>query len=292
MRFEPEPAHLGMNAQARPRPAAALLGLALILAAGACTRPGAGGDVLAVVNGTEITESELANELEHLPAAAAGSDAANRRRAALNALVERKLLVALAREQKLDAAPSTRQDIRRSDETLLADAASGWLAGSPPRIDDAATAAFVSAHPELGRPTLYAVDQIVFPRPQDAGLVQRIGGAPTLDAVQDLLNAGGIAGQRSFGTWTSVSMPAELIRRVETSDGKEPLVFSGGQDVMIAGVRIAQRSISPSDAQLKTVAARTLQQQAQDERVRKWLANARSTARISYSGGAAPAPAN
>lgn len=90
----------------------ALAGVALA----ACSKQ-ATGQVVAVVNDEEVTLSELNSELKSLGSAAGNKDQI--RRAALQNVIDRKLLAQQARERGIDKTPDFILQERRNEEQLL-----------------------------------------------------------------------------------------------------------------------------------------------------------------------------
>lgn len=135
--------------------AGAALALALALLAGACGRsapaPAPAGQVVARVDGVEITRRELAFELEADPQwRGLGGIAAQR--GALAALVERKLLAAAAQRAQVDRDPDFLLARRRMGEQLLAARLADRLADETAVPDEAALDRFIGANPALFGP--------------------------------------------------------------------------------------------------------------------------------------------
>lgn len=113
---------------------------ALLLAA--CGEPVAEGQVLAVVNGHEITERDLAAE---------GGSAD--RATALRQLVDRHLLAEVAREQSLERTPEYLAALRRNREQLLVQGLGQKLSATMPDPSAADISGYIAAHPHafIGR---------------------------------------------------------------------------------------------------------------------------------------------
>lgn len=115
------------------------------------------GQVLARVDGYEITRNEVLTEL-----AATGADGSRAGiDAALRTLVRRRLLVDEARREGLDRTADYLERIRRDRDLLLVDALAERTAAPP---DDAAIAAYIRAHPyRFGARRLFPVETMVVP---------------------------------------------------------------------------------------------------------------------------------
>src|SRR3978361_1170827 len=91
---------------------------ALLVVLGGCSKK-PGGQVVAVVNGEEITQQELNVELQnaHIPQ---GVDQKKVMPALLQRVVDRKLINQLAKNDGLDKTPAYLAQVRVTEENLLA----------------------------------------------------------------------------------------------------------------------------------------------------------------------------
>lgn len=113
--------------------------LALLLALlGGCHSAQPGGQVLARVDGREITDSELAAEARAEPAP---------RDVLLDRVIDRALIAEAARRREAQLSPTYLADLRRARDVLLADALRRQIAARIPDPDPARVRAFVAAHP-------------------------------------------------------------------------------------------------------------------------------------------------
>lgn len=259
--------------------------LALGLAMTACSKDKPTGQVVANVNGDEISSIEFYQEMAHFPGGQSVDEGA--RRAALNGLIERKLLARYARDQKLDQSPAFVAELHRAQETLLAQAAVSAMASAAVAPEPQEVDAFIAQHPELAQHTVFQVDQIAFARPKDHDIEQQIEAAPTLDAIQDILKGASLPGQRVYASWDSAAMPPAAARQFAGDNGMKPLIIANGE-AMVAGVRLGQRVVTLEPQEQRAIAARALQQRAAQGRVGGWLKSARQSAKITYGADFAP----
>lgn len=118
--------------------------LAVIAACGGCRAGPPEGQVMAVVNGEEVTRREVTEELR--ATGGAFTDAAAQQ-AALDRVIERKLLVEAAREARIDRLASYQIAIMRNDELALAQRYLEGLQPAAVRPDAAAIEARINALP-------------------------------------------------------------------------------------------------------------------------------------------------
>lgn len=116
--------------------------LAALLLAGCARQPV--GQVVAVVDGDEITRAELNAELR-----TAGAPGQGDPRTALNRLIDRRLLARIARERALDRTQDYLVRSRQLDDALLAQLLREQAAQAEPAPAEAAVSAYVGGHPEL-----------------------------------------------------------------------------------------------------------------------------------------------
>jgi hypothetical protein len=127
----PKPNHSPLAAARLLRPAI----IACFLLGAGCEQAGPRGQVVAVVNGEEITTAALNEEAKARNILDAARPAV--RAALLQDLVDRKLLAQKAIEQKLDRSPRHLVAVEGMKEVLLAQDLLGWagMSGAPHRAD-------------------------------------------------------------------------------------------------------------------------------------------------------------
>lgn len=113
----------------------ALASLALLAA---CREAQPTGQVLATVDGHDITDTELAAEARAAPAP---------RAELLERLIDRALLASAAHRREADLSPTYLADMRRARALLLADSLRWQIAAHLPAPDDMRARAYVAAHP-------------------------------------------------------------------------------------------------------------------------------------------------
>ena len=261
-----------------------LVGLCLALAACGSKEPGE--DSVATVNGYEITNSELDHELAER--GAAGSQDPAVRKSALEAIINRKLMAAMAEENELDRTPDYILKEQRMRELLLAQAAVDSLSPQGARSDPAEVQDFLQNNLAQGRArTMFLVDGLQFPLPRDARVVDRLEGAKTFEQLRAVLNAENIDAQTARLTWDSAAMPSDLVRQINSLPAGEPFLIPQ-DNLMVAGVVRDKRSVDLTPEQSRTLAQSAVAQQTVRKRVNDWLEQARFSAEIQYADGTSP----
>jgi EpsD family peptidyl-prolyl cis-trans isomerase len=194
---------------AAPRRRSLSLAAAAIAALAGCDNGPVSGQVVAVVDGEEITIPEL-NAEARARGLVIGTDRAVRDRV-LQDLIDRKLLVQAALDRQLDRTPDHLLAKRRSDEMLLASELIEALGRRGPGLTDQDIAKFVASRPyAFDRRALLSVDRIRVLAPLAPALAQAVGAARSLDDAQSLLASKGIAAERRVEVWDSATLAPEM----------------------------------------------------------------------------------
>lgn len=267
---------------------AALLATVLLLPA--CKRE-ATGQVVAVVNGQEISLSELNGELKgaNLPANATTEQQKSARAEALQRLIDRKLLVQQAKERGLDKSPDYLQAENRAADDILIGMLGKQVTSNLPVPGSSQVQAFMAKNPGMfaGR-VIYSVDQIGFPTPADITKLQALKDDHTLAAVAKRLDSLGIKYQQRKGQVDSATIPSDMLKQIEALPPGEPFVLNAGNGVIVSVVTGKQQQpLDPKQAQ--TLAAEAVRKQEVMDLAQKQVKSARSSAKIEYQPGFEPA---
>lgn len=250
------------------------------LALAACHGEQPKGQVVAAVNGVEITVAELNEE-----ARTRGLDIDTdhgMRDALVKELVERKLLVAEAEAQRIDRTPQFLLAERRGREILLAQQ---LLA--PSTADTTITPdqlrTFVAGHPLsfAGRVTVEA-DQLAVPGALPSGLRVQLVSARSIDQVAELLKRSGLGVTRTRENWDSAdpATPAGTGEVKPVAGTRFMLARPGGA---ILGMVTAVRPTPVPAEQQFAVATALLQRGLTEKRMQTLLDRSRTSARIAYN---------
>ena len=150
------------------------------------------GQVAAVVNGEEITLQEVNAELGQMQVPE-GADKKQVQQAALQRIVDRRLLAQAAREDGLDKSPDFLIRRRQMEDALLVQLLGERTGRTTAVPDQAAVDAYVSDNPAVfGKRTIYKVDRIQFPVPSNLESLKSLENEHSMDAVAKRLDEMGI----------------------------------------------------------------------------------------------------
>lgn len=195
---------------------AAALGLALAGCKKGEGKDLAQGQVVAVVDGKELTSSELSAELAGMNVPNNEQARQQAKNAALDVLISRTILTNVARERKLDETPTYIMEKRRADEALLVQTLQRDIASKVQAPTRAEAMAFINATPDLfAQRKVYSLDQIAFAVPQgNATLLKALEPIKTMEGVEQELIKSRVRYQRGNGKLDAVQVPPELMKRV------------------------------------------------------------------------------
>jgi peptidyl-prolyl cis-trans isomerase C len=217
-----------MNGKKRQLMAAVALSLAL-----AGCKKGAGkddvaqGQVVAVVDGKEITSSELNAELQSMNVPNNEQAREQAKNAALDVLISRTILTNIAREKKLDQSPTYIMQKRRADEALLVQTLQRDIASRVPAPTRQEAMAFINATPDLfANRKIYQLDQIAFQVPQgNTTLLKALEPLKTMEAVEQQLIESRVRYQRAQGKLDTIQVDPNLMKRIAQLPANEIFVL-------------------------------------------------------------------
>ena len=261
-----------------------ILLMASAIGVAGCKRS-ATGQVVAVVNGEEISLSELNGELKNAPA---GADKDAIRAAALQNLINRKLLVQQARDRGIDKDPDYLQQERRVDDQVLIEMLGQQVTKNVPMPTPAEMDRFIAENPQMfGQRAVYSLDQLVFPMPADRNQLNAFKEDHSLAAVATRLEGMKIPFQRQQGKLDSVATPTELLKQVTSLPAGEPFVIATGGNVVVS-VLGGKQEAPITGEQARRVAAEVIRKKAVTDIAQKQVKQARDAAKIEYQPGFAP----
>ena len=207
-------------------PALALLVL-IVAGASGCSRPPPSGQILARVNGTDITRRDVLIELT-ASGAPADVNADSVTPALLDRLVSRQLLVDEATRLSIDRSPEFLGEMRRSRDILLTQLlGERLLENSTTEIDAESNLAVGARDPGRlvsGQHQIFKVDRIVLLAKVDSATLARL---PSLDAAASWLARRCLAFRRGTVELDSLTLDPGQVVRLRRA-GKQPVV---GQEV-------------------------------------------------------------
>lgn len=272
--------------------ARALRGVAMVsLAAGlvgACDDQPTG-QVVAVVNGEEVTMQELNAEMggATVPEGADGEQVRNR---ALNSLLNRRLLADIAREEEIASSPEFIIRRRQMEDALLVQMLSQKVARELAEPTAAEIDKFIADNPQMfANRSILALDQIRFETPARDDYLQQLASTQSMAEVVAVLNRLGIRFQRANVQVDSATMPAGMFAQVMEVGGREPFVVPGPGVVSVSHMLSSEQAPIAGD-QARTVATNALRQRSVASALEERLEAAKAEGGIDYQPGFGPPP--
>lgn len=266
----------------------ARLGLTIALVVGlqACGAEPTG-QVVAVVNGEEITQGELNAEIAELPSNVRG-DEDTVRREVLSKIIERRLVAQLAKEEGLNRDPTYLMRERRLREELLVQLYGQRQADTVRIPDSVAVKKFVTDNPDrfLER-TSYQLDQIVFDLTTDKEVLEALEGDNTLEQVEKTLERFGIEYDRIPNQIDSITVPTPILEQIGALPDGEPFVLPADGRLTVS-VIIGKALVPTAEDEVVPIAAQELRTTKIRELLEGRLEEARAKADIAYQDGLGP----
>lgn len=170
------------------------------------------GQVVATVDGHEITSSELKLEMGTAPSDPAIAAAAQQ--GALAALINRQLFVDEAKRRGLDKSPMAEMVRNRAEQLALVQLLQMSIASSAPKVSDGEAADFVKSHPTSFQDRkLISVDQLVIPQIAPA-LIKQMEPINTLEGIIDLLSKNNVPFVQSAAVLDTVNMNEATVDKI------------------------------------------------------------------------------
>jgi len=199
------------------------------------------GQVIATVNGEEITLRELQAELNGMTF----TDAKQRKaaeQAALQQIITRKIVAQEAKAEGIDKTPDFGAQKDRTVDNLLAQALAQKIIASvlPTTRDEAQT--YVSDHPnQFSERKILVVDQIRAQMPSDPKKFGReMTPIKTMDDSAALLTRENIAFQRGDAQLDTLQLNPDLVRRILRLPPHEVFVYPENGGVLINQIKVTK----------------------------------------------------
>lgn len=230
------------------------------------------GQVVATVDGDEITLSEVRAEMQGAQAATPQAQK-QLEEAALRQIIVRKIMANAAHEQGLDKSPAFAIEKQRAGQTLLTQALQRQLAStvSPPSREDAES--FIAAHPEMfANRKLIILDQLRMQRPKTPEDLKAFMPLHSLADFEAMAAQKGLKFQRTASVLDTAASPPALVDQIEKLPAGEPFLFPQNGMVMVNVVREARPSPFTGDVAVEYAMGLVRSQKTQ-EQVGKGLEN-------------------
>lgn len=245
------------------------------------------GQVVAVVNGEEITQAELNAEIAELPATIAG-DKEEIRRQVLQQIVDRRLMAQVAKEEGFDRDPAFLTRERRLREELLVQMYGQKQAETVRIPDQAEVQKYLAENPgKFSERASYEVDQIVFDFPSDPQVLKALEADKTLADVENTLERFNVEFARGENSLDSSRVPAAILEQILELPAGEPFVIPSQGRVTVS-VITGRQPVPTTEQEAAPLAAQEMRTESLTELLRTRLDEARAKADISYQEGLAP----
>jgi len=253
-----------------------------MLAIAGCKPGGPSGQVVATVNGKEITSQDLVAE------ARATGNTRGSAQALLQEVIARNLLAQSAHDQKLDAYPGYPSDLVRIQQTFLAEKAVGKIVKPVGPPAPAAVAAFEAAHPyQFAQRAKVQVNEVRF---ETADNLKSMEGVDDLPGVVSKLKALNTPFEQHTQTLDTAQMPDPLAARIVAAPLGQLQFFREG-NVVLGIVVVARDPVVVPPEQESAMAGQVMAKLAVQNQITAAVGRLRANAHIVYQKGYAPPPA-
>lgn len=239
------------------------------------------GQALASVNGEEITVMQLNDELSRSNAPATQQEAA--RKQALEALIDRQLLIGEAAKEKVDRDPRVVQAIERARSVILAQAYMQKRLGSPAKPTAAEVEAYYSQNPQFfAQRKHFDMREIVLPTREVTDELKAVmDKTRSLDDVAAWLDQHKVKYQKAQLSRSGSELPPELSAKLlALAKGQLFIVREGERSMLvtIADIRPAPVELDAARPQIEQYLVAKKGKEAAEEEVKRL----RASAKIAY----------
>lgn len=263
-----------------------VLAIVLAFVVSSCQRK-AEGQTVAVVNNEEITAADLNAELasENLPASSATKEA---RAAALQLLINRRLLEQQARSEGIDKSPEYLNRERRATEQLLISMLVSRQVNTAQVPTPDQISKFEADHPGVfSKREIWTLQQVIYPLPKNDALKAKINAANTLDDVVHALSAAGVQFTTGTRQVDSAMIPPDNYAQIMTLKEGEPFI-ANGPDKAVASVITARQAAPLPDDKARQVALEGIRRDQVNKFIGNRVKSLKATAKIEYQPGFGP----
>lgn len=247
------------------------------------------GQVAAVVDGDEVTLTELNTELAgaNIPE---NADKKLVQRQMLQRIIERKLLANAARKEAIDQTPEFIVRRQQLEDALLVQLLSQKVARGIKVPTNADTDKFMATNPGMfANRLIYAVDQIRFATPTRDDYLKQLAAAKTMDQVVAVLDGLKIKYERGNVAVDTAQVPAPMLAQIQKVPAGEPFVVPMGN--MVAVSLITGSKPAPiGGEQVRPLAANAVRNSELGNALQQRLKAERAKAKIEYQPGFTPPP--
>lgn len=245
------------------------------------------GQTVAVVNGEEITLSELNFELG-LANVPPGTDKAAARSQVLQSMIDRRLLANQAKQEGVDTSPEFISRLRRGEQDLLISMLSARRFKTVALPSAREIDAYIASHPAMfANRQFWDLTQVQYQAPTDPAIQAEIEKTPSFSSLLAVLEKHGIPVTQQKNRLDTAVVPAELFQKISALPDNEPFIVRVG-DRAIASVIVAREPKPILGDQARPIAADALRKEQSAKDMANRVASLRKAAEIEYQKGFAP----
>lgn len=257
-----------------------------LLVLGGCSKEPTG-QVVAVVNGEEITLQELNAEIADLKLPP-NVDKKKVQADALQRIIDRRLMALSAKDAGLDKDPEYILRERRGDEAMLVQLYAKRALDAIRVPDAAAIDKYIAANPDkFAQRTQMKIDQIAFPVPADPSSLKALEPAKTMDAVVAKLQEMNIQFKRGEAQMDSATVPPQMLAQIEKLPPGEPFIVPLNGFVTV-NVITGKAPVQIAPDETRAIAAQAIRADELRKVGEQRLKDAQAKAKVEYQAGYAP----
>jgi peptidyl-prolyl cis-trans isomerase C len=273
---------------------ALMIGTALLVA-GCGDKEGAElekGQVVATVNGKDVTVHELNAELQgaSIPQNITAEQRKQVEQSALQQVVNRRILADIARERGLDKTPMFLLQERKAEEAILVQMLQRQMSSAVKQPSQTETATFMAQNPDLfAERKIFTVDQIQFQVPRDPQILQKYQPLKTMDEVEAMLKQDGLQFRRAPATLDVARANPQLVEQILKMNREDIFIIPAGQ-IMVAN-KITDTRVQPlTGNEAQQLAAGLIQQRKFNDLIKRDLEPKikKAEGEVKYQAGFAP----
>lgn len=249
------------------------------------------GQVVATVDGVEITQSELNAEIGGMR----GRNADEQKlieRAALQNIISRSLLAGAARERELDKSPDGAMTRKRAEQMALIALLEKSVVAQTPSVSDEEVDDFIAENPQLfDQRRIFLVEQIAV-NSNTPKLLKDLEPLTTMAEVQAYLASVKLPGQLSFGVIDALQTDPAITKQIIALAPDAVFVLPQGDSLRINRIRDTQMvPVTGNDA--KGIAKQILIGQRRQQQLASTVQNILKSgqAKVKYGEAFKPTPA-
>ena len=273
----------------RPRRGWLLLAVgAASLVAGCHAKPT--GQVVATVDGDEITLTELNAELANMQIPP-NADKKLVQNQALQRIIERKLLANAARQEGIDQNPEFIVRRQQVEDALLVQMLAKKVAGGVKAPATGAVDKFMTDNSNMfANRVVYSVDQLQFDTPKRQDYLKELAAAHSMTDVAAVLDKNSIKYQRQNATMDSAMVPPQMLAQILKVPPGEPFVVPMGAKVAVSVITGNKPAPMTGDT-VRPYAVNAVRNAELGKLLQQRLATEKGKAKIQYQPGFAALPA-